>query len=90
MKACSTFTLAAVSKVLNVRPEISTKRAEFVRKTVQEMGCCANSAAQMLKTNRSHNIGILFENRLAHEFFSIMLEEIRDTVEAICDSRQIP
>lgn len=76
------LSVAAVSKALNGRPGISPERAEFVRKTAQEMGYCANSAAQMLKTNRSHNIGILFENRLAHEFFSIMLEEIRDTVEA--------
>lgn len=76
------LSIAAVSKALNGRPGISPERAEFVRKTAQEMGYCANSAAQMLKTNRSHNIGILFENRLAHEFFSIMLEEIRDTLEA--------
>lgn len=58
------------------------KRAEFVRKTAQEMGYCANSAAQMLKTNRSHNIGILYENKLAHEFFSVVLEAIRDELES--------
>ena len=63
------LSIAAVSKTLNGRPGISPKRAEFVRKTAQEMGYCANSAAQMLKTNRSHNIGILYENKLAHEFY---------------------
>ena len=76
------LSIAAVSKALNGRPGISPERAEFVRKTAQEMGYCANSAAQMLKTNRSHNIGILYENRLAHEFFSIVLEAIRDELES--------
>ena len=76
------LSIAAVSKTLIGRPGISPKRAEFVRKTAQEMGYCANSAAQMLKTNRSHNIGILYENKLAHEFFSVVLEAIRDELES--------
>lgn len=76
------LSVAAVSKALNGKPGISPERAEFVRRTAQELGYCPNSAAQMLKTNRSHNIGILYENRLAHEFFSVVLEAIRDELES--------
>lgn len=75
------LSVAAVSKALNGKPGISPERAEFVKKTARELGYYPNSAAQILKTNRSHNIGILFQNKLAHEFFSIVLEAIRDTME---------
>jgi len=73
---------AAVSKALNGRPGISPERAEFVKRTARELGYYPNAAAQILKTNRSYNIGILFQNRLAHEFFSIVLEAIRVSMEA--------
>lgn len=78
----SGLSIAAVSKALNGRPGISPEKAEQVRQLAQELGYSPNAAAQMLKTNRSHNIGILFQNRLAHEFFSEVLEAIRDTAEA--------
>lgn len=76
------LSVGAVSKALNDKPGISPERAEFVKKTARELGYYPNAAAQILKTNRSYNIGILFQNKLAHEFFSIILEAIRDTMEA--------
>lgn len=75
------LSVGAVSKALNNRPGISPEKAEQVRRTAQELGYFPNAAALTLKTNRSRNIGILFQNRLAHEFFSIVLEAIRDTAE---------
>lgn len=68
---------AAVSKALNYQPGISEEKAKLVRKTAQELGYTPNAAAVTLKTNRSHNIGILFENGMAHEFFAQVLEAIR-------------
>lgn len=53
----------------------------MVRKAAQELGYYPNAAAQMLKTKRSYNVGILFQNRLGHEFFSLVLEALRHTVE---------
>ena len=53
----------------------------MVRRTAQEMGYYPNAAAQTLKTKRSFNIGILFQNMLAHEYFSLILESIRQTAE---------
>lgn len=72
---------AAVSKALNYLPGVSEAKAELVRKTARELGYTPNAAAVTLKTNRSHNIGILFENGMAHEFFSQILEAIRTCAE---------
>lgn len=72
---------AAVSKALNDQPGISSEKAEFVRKVAQEMGYYPNAAARTLRMNRSHNIGVLFRNGLAHEFFSVVLDAVRDEAE---------
>lgn len=72
---------AAVSKALNYQPGISEEKAKLVRQTAKELGYTPNAAAVTLKTNRSHNIGILFENRMAHEFFAQVLEAIRACAE---------
>ncbi len=74
--------MAAVSKALNHQPGISQEKAELVRSTARELGYYPNAAARTLKTNRSHNIGILFQNCLTHEYFSLVLESIRNTAEA--------
>lgn len=75
------LSIAAVSKALNGQPGISQEKAAMVRRTAQDMGYYPNAAAQTLKTRRSFNIGILFQNELAHEFFSLILESVRQTVE---------
>lgn len=80
-EACG-LSIAAVSKALNHQPGISPEKAEWVRKTAQEMGYYPNAAARTLKTSHSKNIGIVFQNRLAHEFFSQVLESVRDYAEA--------
>lgn len=77
----SGLSIAAVSKALHGQPGISPERAAEVKRVAQELGYFPNAAAQTLKTNRSRNIGILFQNRLAHEYFSNVLESIRDTAE---------
>lgn len=75
------LSIAAVSKALNNQPGISQEKAEWVRKTAHEMGYYPNAAARTLKTSHSKNIGIVFQNRLAHEFFSQVLESIRGYAE---------
>ena len=74
--------VAAVSKALNGRQGISAEKAELVRRTAREMGYYPNAAAQTLKTHRSLNIGILYKNVMANEYFAAILEGIRDTAEA--------
>ncbi len=73
--------VAAVSKALNGRQGISAEKAELVRRTAREMGYYPNAAARTLKTHRSLNIGILFKNVMANEYFSAILEGVRDAAE---------
>lgn len=75
------LSIAAVSKALNYQPGISPDKAEWVRQTAREMGYHPNAAAQTMRTSRSMNIGIVFQNELAHEFFSQVLESARGYIE---------
>lgn len=74
--------IAAVSKALNHQPGIGAEKAEYIRKVARDMKYFPNAAARTLKTNRSNNIGIVYQNRLAHEYFSQVLEAIRAGAEA--------
>ena len=77
--------VATVSKALNGRQDISEEMRDRIRRTAHEMGYIANAAARSLKTNRTYNIGIIFEeNRslgLAHDYFSLVLGSIRNEAE---------
>ncbi len=70
--------VATVSKALNGQKDISEDTRETIRRKADELGYMANSAARMLKTNRSYNLGVLFEDMgglgLTHEFFASVLE----------------
>lgn len=75
------LSVAAVSRALNGRSGISEERAEQVRRIAQELGYQPNEAARTLKTNRSNLIGVLYNNLIAHEFFSQVLEGLRSAAE---------
>lgn len=75
------LSVAAVSRALNNQPGVGAERAAWVRQVAQEMGYYPNAAARALKTNRSNIIGVLYHNRLAHEFFSVVLEGIHEEAE---------
>jgi len=75
------LSVAAVSRALNHQPGVSAERAEWVRQVAREMGYVPNTAARELKTNRTSTIGVLYHNRLAHEFFSVVLEGIHEEAE---------
>lgn len=75
------YSLATVSKALNDAPDIGAETKERIKKTAAEMGYMPNSAARALKTSRSHNFAVLFEDAtasgLSHEFFSLILESFK-------------
>ena len=75
-KECG-FSVATVSKALNDAPDISAETRERIRRTASKMGYVTNSAARMLKTSRSYDFGVLFEDQankgLTHNFFSHIL-----------------
>ena len=76
---------ATVSKSLNGYSDISELTKEKVLKAAEEMGYFPNSVARALKTNRSYNIGLLFNEEtgigLSHEYFSGILQSFKVSVE---------
>ena len=68
---------ATVSKALNDQSDISEKTKNRVKRVASEMGYFPNSAARALKTKRSYNIGVLFQDEagsgLTHEYFAGVL-----------------
>lgn len=72
---------ATVSKALNDQKDISDETKRRIKKTAEELGYFPNAAARALKTNRSYNIGVLFEEEagsgLQHEYFSGVLNGLK-------------
>ena len=79
-EACGVST-STVSKALNDFSDISAARKEAIRKKAKEMGYLPNMAARALKTNVTHNIGVLFvddfNSGLTHPFFAQVLEAFK-------------
>jgi DNA-binding LacI/PurR family transcriptional regulator len=78
---------ATVSKALNGYTDISRETVELVKRVAREMHYLPNSAARQLKTNISHNIGVLFVDDtmcgLTHEYFALILSGTRDEAERL-------
>lgn len=76
---------STVSKALNGYGEIGQETALRVKQAARELGYHPNAAAQQLKTNRSHLLGVLFvdESRsgLTHEFFAAVLNSFKEAAE---------
>ena len=75
-EACG-VSVATVSRALNGVTNENKERTSFICKTAKEMGYYPNAAARTLKTSRSNNIGILYEDRMDHEYFSSLLDDLR-------------
>lgn len=79
-KQCG-YSVSTVSKALNGAPDVSAETTALVRRIAADMGYTPNSAARALKTTRSYNFGVLFEDAtnsgLTHEFFSHILQSFK-------------
>ena len=73
---------ATVSRALNGVTNLSSKNAAHICQVAKEMGYFPNAAARTLKTSRSYNIGILYEDRMDHEYFSLLMNELRSAAES--------
>ena len=77
--------VATVSKALNGQMGIGEGTRERVLSAAKEMGYTANVMARALKTNRTYNIGILFEDLqnsgFMHEYFASMINSFRAEAE---------
>ncbi len=67
-----------VSKALRGHPDISKETTLLVKKTVEEMGYTPNYMARNLSSRRSNTIGVVVP-KIAHSFFSTLIESIYDT-----------
>lgn len=77
--------VATVSKALNDQSDIGKETKKRIRQAAEEMGYSPNTAAKMLKTNRSYNIGVLFDHEdysgLTHDYYAFVLDSLKRTVE---------
>lgn len=77
--------VATVSKALNDHRDIGVDTKERIRRTAKEMGYVPNAAAKSMKTNRTHNIGVLFadeaQSGLTHDYFANVLDSFKRAVE---------
>ena len=69
--------VATVSRALNGLTNENKERTAFICRTAREMGYYPNAAAKTLKTSRSRNLGILYEDRMNHEYFSSLIDDLR-------------
>jgi len=85
-KKCG-VSVSTVSKALNNYGDVGSETAEMIRRTAREMHYVPNTAARQLKTNCSHNIGVLFVDEtgsgLTHEYFSAILDAARTESEKL-------
>jgi LacI family transcriptional regulator len=69
---------SAVSKALKGSAEIGKETIHLVNETAQRMGYHPNAAARMLRTKRSFDIGVIFEDStgsgLQHQYFATIFD----------------
>lgn len=77
--------IATVSKALNDHKDVSTATKDVIRDTAKKMGYLPNYQARALKTNRTYNLGVLFNERansgLTHNYFAAVLDSFKRVAE---------
>ena len=72
------LSISTVSKAFNNYADISLETRELVQRTAREIGYYPNAIARTLKTNRSYNLGVLFQEKrgtgLTHSFFASVVD----------------
>lgn len=85
-QACG-VSVATVSKALNGAPDISAETAARIQKAAADMGYIPCAAARYLKTSRSHNLGVIFDDGtrsgLTHEHFAYVLNSFKRRAEEL-------
>lgn len=83
-KECS-VSFSTVSKALQDSPEISTEKKLFIQKKAEEMGYHPNIAARALRTNRTYDIGVIFEDKtgsgLQHQYFAKIISGLQEVAQ---------
>ncbi|MBW7572128.1 LacI family DNA-binding transcriptional regulator [Caproiciproducens faecalis] len=75
------LSVSTVSKALNSYSDISKETRQRVLEAAEQFGYFPNSNARALKTNRTHNLGVLFvdeaQSGLTHDYFSAVLDSFK-------------
>ena len=75
------LSISTVSKAFNNYADISAETREIVQRAAKEIGYYPNAIARTLKTNRSFNLGVLFQEEqgtgLTHSFFASVLQAFK-------------
>ncbi len=78
--------IATVSKALNNHKDVSVITRERIIKTAREMGYFPNAQARALKTKRTFDLGVMFDEEagsgLTHEFFAAILNSFKTEAES--------
>lgn len=68
---------STVSKALKNSPEISEEKTKFIQRKAEQMGYHPNIAARTLRTNRTFDIGVIFEDKTGsgfqHQYFATVI-----------------
>ena len=79
-KECN-VSFSTVSKALKGSAEISYETTQFIQKKAHEMGYHPNIAARSLRTNRTYDIGVIFEDKTGagfqHQYFATVISGIQ-------------
>ena len=79
------LSISTVSKAFNNYADISLETRELVQRTAREIGYYPNAIARTLKTNRSYNLGVLFQEKrgtgLTHSLFASVLDAFKSAGE---------
>ena len=82
--ACG-MSVSTVSKALNGYTDVSQATRDQVRETASRLGYRPNSIARSLKTGRTSNIGVVYEEQAAsgftHNYFSPILQAFKQEIE---------
>ena len=83
-KECN-VSFSTVSKALKGSPEISAETIKLVQNKAQQMGYHPNLAARTLRTNKTYNIGVVFEDKtgagLQHQYFAKILSGLQNVAQ---------
>ena len=84
-KECG-VSFSTVSKALQGSAEISSEKIKLIQTKAQEMGYHPNIAARTLRTNKTYDIGVIFEDKtgtgLQHQYFAKILSGFQEIATA--------
>lgn len=83
-KECG-VSFSTVSKALQGSSEISSETIKIIQKKAQEMGYHPNIAARALRTNRTNDIGVIFEDKTGsgfqHQYFAKIISGLQQAAQ---------